>query len=269
MVNLGLLIVAGVFLVCIFTVILLVATPQKANPLLPIYNTINFPSGDQIIFYKQIQPIVAGAAQLSTNPSFPIHFLGLDSHGNVIATNQTNNQVINATANSPQANQILALANSSSTTNGGSYLTVTGQSYNPAISTITSPTQTQYCKEGDICHIAGKIIIADPATCHVQTVNGVQQNVCTNLMGPFTYTIQIICVDADPFRCSFLSSTGGTPTNRGETDTQGNFDFPWTVNSGKYYVGNYIARLYAESESKSSNGQQLTETGDYPVIVTP
>lgn len=263
MANIVPIVCACVFLVGILILISAISVPQKQSALQNVYNDIAFPTGDHIIFYQQAQQVVANAAQLATSPSSPLKLLGIDSHNNVIAQNTTSNQIVNASAGTPQAQQILAIASTTTNTNGGTYLSTTGSTYN-AGSTITSPTKSTTCTRGHTCTIAGKIIIVDSTKCSIQTVNGVQQKVCQNLLGPFKYTIQIICVDSDPYRCSFLA--GVLPTFRGETP-DGTFSYNWTPQSDAYYVGNYIARLYTESEPATINGPTVSETGDYPITV--
>lgn len=259
---------ASVFLIGILVIISLVAAAPTKSTIQNVYNDIVFPTGDHIIFYQQAQQIATNAQQLSTNPSIPWKLLGIDSHNNVIAQNTQTQQVVNASSGTPQANAILSLNKTISTGTGSSnantYLTTTGLSYG-AGATLTNPTKSTTCTRGLTCTIAGKIVIADPSSCKKQTVNGVQQNVCNNLLGPFKYTIQLICIDSDAFRCSYLA--GVLPTNHGETYPDGSFSINWTPKSDTYFIGNYIARLYAESESPVINGPTVSESGDYPITV--
>lgn len=263
MVNIVPIICAVIFLIGILVVISVLANPVKTTSLQNVYNDIAFPTGDHIIFYQQAQQAIANAAQLSTSPSSPLKFLAVDSHNNVIAQNTTSKQIINASAGTTQANQIIATTTPSTPT-ASTYLTTTGNSYG-AGSSIGSPVKSTTCNRGMTCTISGKIIIADPSTCRKQTINGVMQNVCTNLLGPFKYTMQIICADTNAFRCSYLS--GELPTTRGETYPDGTFSYDWTPKGDAYYVGSYIARLYAESEPSTINGPTVSESGDYQITV--
>lgn len=228
------------------------------NPLVPIYNDIAFPTGDHIIFYAQQQ------ANTIANSLPGAKVIGTDTHGNYVVQNTTTNQIMNVSKTSPEGT--LLTSSSTSSTNAGTTLSISGNSYG-AGSTITNPTVTKECHAGQTCHITGIIVIADPATCHVQTVNGVQKNVCANLPGPFKYTMQIICVDTNAYRCSYLS--GSLPTTHAESQPNGSFDYPWTPSSDPYYIGNYIARLYAVSETTGLNGQPIDESGDYQLQVIP
>lgn len=256
-------VVSVIFLIGILFVISTLSTSATPTSLQKVYNDIAFPSGDHIQFYQQAQQYVsAGAAQMSTIPSIPYKLMGIDTHNNVIAQDTTTKQIINATAGSTQANQIIAAATTPATPtqqtpSQSTYITTSGQSYG-AGSSITSPTKTATCTRGNSCTIAGKIIIVNEASCG-------KQGGCTNLAGPFKYTIQIVCVDTDPYRCSYLA--GMLPTFRGETTSDGQFSYVWTPSGDNYFVGSYIARLYAETESPTLNGPTVSETGDYPITV--
>ena len=250
-------------------VLFLIAHPNigGSSSIGTIYNDISFPTGDHIIFYSAAQQVSNLGNQLSTNPVLPLKFLGTDTHGNYLIQNNTSNQMMNVSKTAPNANAIMAIANSSSQPNSGSYLTMTGTSYNQQSGSVSNPSVSTICHLGQTCHIAGKLIIADPATCQIQTVNGVRKPVCSNMLGPFKYTMQIICVDTNAYRCNFLAPN--LPTTHGETHADGTFDYPWTPAGDPYYMGSYIARMYAESESLGLAGQTIDESGDYPLTVNP
>lgn len=256
-------IVSVIFLVGVLFVVSTLSTPATPTSLQKVYNDIAFPSGDHIQFYQQAQQYVtAGAAQLSTVPSIPYKLMGIDSHNNVIAQDTTTKQIINATAGSTQAAQIITATTTPTTPtqqtpSQSTYVTTTGINYG-AGSTLTSPNKTPTCTRGNTCTVSGKIIIVNEASCG-------KQSGCTNLAGPFRYTIQVLCVDSDPYRCNFLK--GVLPTEKGETQSDGTFSFDWTPASDNYYVGNYVARIYAETESPTLNGPTVSESGDYNFIV--
>ena len=191
--------VVFIFVGMLWLVSTLSSHPQPPSSLQQVYSDIQFPTGDQMIFYKQAKQIAASAAQLSPLPDSALRLLGYDAHNNVIAQNTTSGSIINATAGTPQANHIIALTNTTSQSNAGSYVSVTGESFNPSNgATLTNPTITEQCNIGQICPISGKVVMADPNTCHMQTVNGQQQNVCAYISGPFHFMLQLICVDANP-----------------------------------------------------------------------
>lgn len=253
---------AFAFLIGILFVISTLSTPASPTSLQKVYNDIAFPSGDHIQFYQQAQQYVsAGAAQMSNIPSLPYKLMGIDTHNNVIAQDTATKQIINATAGSAQAAQIVTASTNPTpvqqTPSQSTYITTTGQSYG-AGSSITLPTKTATCTRGNSCTIAGKIIIVNEASCG-------KQGGCTYLAGPFRYTIQIVCVDTDPYRCSYLA--GMLPTFRGETTPDGLFTYNWTPSGDNYFVGSYVARLYAETESPTLNGPTVSETGDYSIQV--
>lgn len=259
MVNYGLVII-GCILMGSVLFILWHPSISNSNPLIPIYNDISFPTGDHIIFYTQQQ----ASNIVNTIPGLKV--LGTDTHGNYVVQNTTTNQVLNVSKSSPQANAILASQDSTTPSNTGTYLSFTGNSYGSQASSIRNPTTTQVCHNGQSCHISGKIVIADPGTCKMQTVNGVTKNVCVNLPGPFTYTFQILCSDPTSFRCSTVQSLG-LPTTHGVTQPDGTFDYPWTPSGDSSYVGNYIGRMYAVSETPGVSGQKIDETGDFPLQI--
>lgn len=249
------------------------ATPAQ-NSIQQVYSDITFPqTGDQLLFYKQQgQQIIANAAQMSPLPDAALKILGYDAHNDVIAQNTTTGSVINATAGTTQANQIIAMANTTSQSNAGSYLTIHGESFNPdSGATLTNPTTTEQCMVGNICPIGGKVVMADPNSCHMQTVNGQQQNVCAYINGPFHFMLQLVCVDSNVYRCSYLNGTSKLPVDgqglTAETNADGTWHYDWTVCGDQYCVGNYIARMTFVSETAGSNGLLVTQTGDYPLTV--
>jgi hypothetical protein len=269
MVKLFYFVIAFAFLIGIFALVSYTSSSQKINPLQQAYNDINFPNGDHIIFYQPAQQVLASASQLSKSPLLPWKFLGVDTHGDVIAQNTTTNTIINTTAQSPEGKAILSPGNITGLSNSGTYLTASGQGVNMASGSAETPTTTELCHLGQICNISGKVMLADASSCHIQTVNGVQKNVCSYVSGPFKYMIQVICVDTNAYRCSAIS--GDLPTTgAGFTDLtsqDGSFSYNWTPQGDNYFVGNYIARMNVESISTGANGLIVTDTGDYAIQV--
>ena len=264
--------VFGVFIGLLWLISAVTNHNTPTSALQQIYSQTTFSTGDQMIFYKQAQQVYASAAQLSSQPDAALKLLGFDEHKDIIAQNTTTGSIINATAGTPQANQIIALANSTTQSNVGSYVTVQGNSYNPtAGATLSNPTVTEQCHLGQICPISGKVVMADPNTCHVQTVNGQQQNVCSYVQGPFKFELQLICVDTNAYRCSYLSDR--LPVDgvgmTAQTNVDGTWSYSWTVGGDQYFLGNYIARMTINSETAGANGLLVTQTGDYPVTVIP
>lgn len=264
--------VFGIFVGMLWLISVATNHSSPTTTLQQIYSQTTFPTGDQMIFYKQAQTVYASAAQMTSQPDEALKILGFDEHKDVIAENTTSGAIINATAGTTKANQIIALANSTTSSNAGTYVTVQGESYNPSSgATLTNPTVTEQCHIGQTCPIGGKVVMADPNSCHVETVNGQQQNVCNYVQGPFKFMMQLICVDTNPYRCSYLSDRlpvdGAGMT--AETNQDGTWSYNWTVGGDQYFLGNYIARMTINSETAGANGLLVTQTGDYPVTVVP
>lgn len=262
--------VFGLFIGILYLISIGASHSSPTSTLQQIYSATTFPTGDQMIFYKQAQQVYANAAQLSAQPDQALKLLGFDEHKDVIAQNTTTGAIVNATSGSQEANKIIAISNSTTSSNAGSYVTVSGESYNTNTgATLATPIVTEQCHLGQICPIGGKVVMADPNSCHVETINGQTQNVCNYVQGPFKFMLQIICVDTNPYRCSYLSDRLPTDGSGMTATTQqdGTWSYDWTVGGDQYFLGNYIARMTIESETSGVNGLLVTQTGDYPVSV--
>lgn len=213
-----------------------------------------FPTGDHIKFYLPTVPVSNLTRQLSTIPlvqheySSVMQLLGTDKHDNLIIQNGTN--IVNSSSLS--ANETAFLKSHPQILQNMSTFSATGVSYGGQASansnTAASPGSTSLVvQEGNTVQIKGKLIIVDPNTCKQVTQNGEATMQCDPVPGLYHYTMQILCIDTNAFRCSAIHDN--LPTNRGITNPDSTFEQDWSPLPDPNYVGNYDAKFYFESET--------------------
>ena len=266
---LGGLIILG--LLCVFYLFWHVTAPAQTQQAIQRIQTDTAPyTGDQIQFFINSKPLSSLSQQLSTTPIVPQQFkdylsttlAGTDSHGNLLIKNNT--QIINSSTLAPattaylQANPQVFANMQNITTSGVGYSSAsagTGSLVGQTTDSITA---------GQIMHLQGKLTLYDKSRCSLVTQNGQTTTQCPTIVGPYKFTVQILCVDTDAFRCSYLSDR--LPTSHQETNPDGTFYYPFTTLQDKYYVGNYDAHFWVESET-IVNGQTVTDEYDHPFTV--
>jgi len=227
-------------------------------------------TGDRLDIYIPIKPINSISQQLTNNPLIQQEFkpyigttlLGNDSHGNLLIKNQSN--IINSSSLNPNATQYLKdnpeiFANTQN---------ISGIGYNygsvhQGTASLT-PQATDSVYAGDTYHMYGKLYLYDKTKCNVVTQNSQSTTQCQTIIPPYQYRIIVSVTDTDPYRISYMNDK--VPTNRAITNGDGSFVFDWTTLSDKYYIGNYNAHFWVESESKI-NGQTITDEFDHPFTV--